>query len=495
MHYGRSVTMAALGWALGCGPSIGVVDPDADGGTTDDTMTDGGPTTATSATITTTTTADPPTPDTGEDTSVDESTGADVPTVCTDAGPATPIAVLATDSEALVLLADATRIPLDLPPSEAPSEASVYTLFAPHGSWVAMTRTASSFDSGLQYDAEVALFTVTGERQWLRDEPNVSLSTPLLSADGVIVAARSNEASITDGVRYTDADALTLPGIQPRGEQRSDGLVPGWRYPSDGIEPVWIDTATLVLQPISLPPLGGWLELEAGEFMYFTMSGGDVALVREGPGGPEVSALPELGEAPESGYGITISSDHRWLLVADGTAQAYFRVDTDAGTAEPLDLTPPPDLVPLECYGIDPTIDDAGRIVMPLRDASAVYFGRLEPTTGEWDFLGDPVTAIDDASASAYGDTYILRTSAQGTTFCPPQEFEPAEGALVGATVQVLRPIDGTERLLDEETWPVPRSDGRCIAITDADGVTLVDLQDDVELLVPGMRDVYWWVD
>jgi hypothetical protein len=495
MHYGRGVAMAAMGWVLGCGPSVGGADPGTDGGTADDTTGGDDSSSTASATITTTTT-DPSGPDTGEDTSPDESTGADGPTICTDAGPTTPIAVLAADSGAIVLHADGTQLPLDLPPAGAPRDANVYASFATRGSWVAMTRTTSYFDGGVQYGTEVALFTTTGERQWLRDEPNVSLAAPLLAGDGVIVAARSNEASSSDGVRYTGPDdALTLPGIHPRGEQRDDGLIPGWRSPSDGIEPVWIDTATLALQPISLAVLGGWLELEDGEFTYFTASGGDVALVREGPGGPALSALPELGEASASGYGVTSSSDRRWLLVTDGIAQAYFRVDTDAGTAEPLDLTPPPDLVPFECYGIDPTIDDAGRIVMALRDASAVYFGRLEPATGVWDILGDPVTAVDDAAVSAHGDTYILRTSAQGTTFCPPQEFEPVDDVLFGATAQVLRPIDGTSRTLDDETWPVPRSDGRCIAITDAEGMTLVDLQDDTELVVPGMRDVYWWVD
>lgn len=495
MRYGCGITVA-VGWMLGCGPVVGNAGPGADGPAGEDST--GGDELGTDASTTiATTTADPSSADSIEDTSADESTGAEATTICSDAGPTTPIAVLAADGAAIVLRADGTQIPLELPPAASSREAAVYTSFATRGPWVAMTRTTSSFDGNVHYDAEVALFPATGDPQWLREEPDVSLNPPLLSADGIIVTPRSYEDSTSDGVRFNGPrDSLTLPGFYPRGQQRDDGLVPGWLYPSDTIEPAWIDTATLELQPISLPLLGGWYEIEDdGVFRYLTASGGDVALVHEGPGGADLSALPELGAPSESGYGIITSSNRRWLLLTDGVALAHYRIDTDTGAAEVLDLSPPPDLVAFECYSINPSIDDSGRIVMALRDASAVSFGRFDHATSEWEILGEPVTAVDDTAASAHGDTYILRTSAQGTTFCPPQEYEPADDVLVGATVQVLRPPAGTSRSLAADTWPTPRSDGRCMAITGVDGVTLVDMQDDTELFVPGMRDVYWWVE
>lgn len=493
MRYGRAA-MAAMGWVLGCGPVVGNGSGEDDGSGDDTSGADA--TSDASASPTTAATVDPSSADSIDDTSADESTGTDGPTICAD-DPATPIAVLAGDTGAMILRADGTRIDLDLPPAASPREANVHTSFAARGQWVAMTRTTSRVTDGVQYEGEVALFAATGERHWLRNEPNVSLGPPLLGDDGIIVAARSHESSTSDGARYGGSDdVLALAGFWPRAEQRADGLVPGWPYPSDAVEPAWFDTITLSIQNASLPVLGSWHEIDDGAFVYLTASGGDVAIVREGPGGAELSALPELGAPPQSGYGIITSSNGRWLLAIDGNTQTRFRIDAVSGTAELLDLTPPPDLSAFQCYDINPTIDDEGRIVMALRDPAAVWFGRLDPATGTWDLLGEPVTAVDDTQAYAHGDTYVLRTSAQGTTFCPPQEYEPADDVLAGATVQVLRPVDGTARTLaNGDLWPVPRSDGRCVAMAEVDGVTLVDMRTDAELVVPAVRDVAWWVD
>lgn len=494
MRYGWGIAAAAVGCALGCGPVVGNALPETgedEGEATTGTDDPSGDPSTTGVT----TTADP-----SADSSGDDSTGDTIdpagPTFCTDRGTTTPIAVLAADSGAIVLRADGSQIELDLPPAASPREASVYTSFATHGPWIAMSRATSRFDGAVHYDSEVALFAAAGDRQWLREEPDVSLSVPHVGLDGVIVVPRNHEDSTSDGVLFTGPDDLVaLPDFFPRGELRDDGLVPGWVSPSDTVEPAWIDAATSDVQTISYPVLAGWYEIDGGAFRYLTAQGDGVAFVREAPGSADVTALPELGAPAESGYGVMTSSDKQWLLLNDGVAQARYRIDTETLDAEVLDLSPPPDLVPFACYDINPNIDDEGRIVMALRDASAVYFGRFDPASGDWEILGDPVTAVDDTAVSAHGGTYILRTSAQGTTFCPPQEYEPSDDIIAGATVQVLRPIDGTSRMLAPDTWPTPRTDGRCLAITTTEGVTLVDLQDDTELFVPGMRDVYWWVD
>ena len=65
---------------------------------------------------------------------------------------------------------------------------------------------------------------------------------------------------------------------------------------------------------------------------------------------------------------------------------------------------------------------------------------------------------------------------------------------LGGATQQLLRPIDGYARVVADDVALLPDRQGRCAALTSAEGLTLVDVVQDLEIdPLPGATALVWW--
>lgn len=489
MHCVRWSVIAAVGSAIGCGP---VVATDTDSGSDD-----AGTASTSSVEVGESSANDGDASDGGVDQTGDDdgSTGTPLATLCGREDPLAPIAVLAAEDAASVLRADGSMLPLDLPSTPPPADATLVTSFDARGPRVAFARAWTVLADGLQHGSDVALLASTGERVWTREEPDATVAGLYLGTDGSIVATRGVESGGSEGVMFTmTGDAIALPDFYPVDARRDDGWVPGQLVSARGIpRQGWIAPERAAVRDVSFEMHGAWFVMDDGRFVYLALAEAGPALVREGPRDLELTPLVDLGAADVDALWISVSGDRSWVLVGRNDGSAWWRASLDDGEVEPLQLSPAFGFTTLECYAPEASIDDAGRILLAVRDASSAAVHRLDPGVRAWEPLGEPVTEVDAIGASAYGDTYVVRSDAQGTTFCPPQSFEPGPAALAGAILQLVRPVDGVAQVFAADTaWATPSPDGLCVAIVDPRSTTLLDLGRDTELALGGVA-LTWW--
>lgn len=490
MVYRLGSTMLVV--ALGCGPVLGDL-PGDDGEASDDggaSTTGSIPTTGASGHQDATGSGD-----TGAGVDDDgDATGDDpVPGLCGAPDGAQPLAVLSTQTTAAVLRADASSVELDVKAGAVPPEASSTLSIDAHGAYVAVSLSWTLVQDGVHHGSEVSLFDEDGSRLWHVSEPGASVSGVRVGAGGSVVATRVLDGGPYEGVLYDAGVPVALPSFQPHGRLRDDGLVPG-RHVDDGPgTPGWQRTDDLSFVALTFGPLDNWFRVdEAGDYLYVTRDEPVASIVRESPDGPEVTALSGAELPPTFHVAYTSSSD--WLLLHGEDGEPWFRVSVAEGLVELLDLAPPAGFQWLECYVLTPVIDELGRVLLPTRDELAGRVQRLDPDTGAWEPVAAPVTRIDTMSAQVYGQTTVVRSEGENTTFCPPLSFESAPGVLEGSLWQLQR--DGVERVLPADTaWLGLDAEGTCAAIIapKSDQTTLLDLADGSEYDLPGSYGVSWW--
>lgn len=435
---------------------------------------------------------------TGTTAAADESSssGEPVALVCGALDPATPVALVTNESDAAVLRGDGSLVDLDIPVIPPSSDASSYAVLAARGSRIAVTRIWTTFVDDVDYESELTLLAEDGTRIWSHTEYDRALSTPYVAEDGAIVTARNDEDGAFDSALYVEGgDAIAMERFQPNGPRRDDGWVPGLEYTDEGsVVPGWREPIAELAQSIRYSPLYTWTPRNDGSFVYFTEGEAGPSLVRDTPQQAEVIELPELAGVSPTTIQLWFSPSRAWMLLQDGTTAAWWRIDVDGGTAEPIELDPPPGSSMFECYSPSVVIDDVGRLLLATRDEAAATILRRSPGEREWEQLGEPITLVDDIHASVFGDTYLVQTSGIGTTFCPPQSFEPSAVALAGTTLQVVRPSDAVSLVLPADSvYPMPSTDGTCIGLVGADGLRVRDLLSDAELVLPKYTNVVWW--
>ncbi len=65
-----------------------------------------------------------------------------------------------------------------------------------------------------------------------------------------------------------------------------------------------------------------------------------------------------------------------------------------------------------------------------------------DPTTGAWDPIGSALADVVYVGVWEQNGTVQIGTVDPVETFCHPPVFEATDGALVGSTVQIVRPAD-----------------------------------------------------
>ncbi|HWB78858.1 MAG TPA: hypothetical protein VG755_28045 [Nannocystaceae bacterium] len=480
----RSSWLGAFVVVVACGPVVGTVP--GEGGAEED---------ATSDAVTSSDTGTSGAVGSSEDSAADESssTGEPVMLLCDAPDAATPLAVLSSATSASVLHGDGSTIALALPDSGAPADASVYPAYAGRGAYVAALQSWSVFTEGVHYGAELTLFTDAGTEIWSAHEDGASFSTIYLADDGSIATLRSYEEGLAEGVLYRDADdQLVLPDFMPQGRKRDDDWIPGSQFGAKLSVTGWMST-DLEFRALHYPVIWSWIPSDDGELIYLTEGAGAPILVIDEPEAWVTFDLPALGGVDQQLLTMSASPSFGWLLVHDG-ADGWWRVEVASGATEVLDVTPPDGATMFECYSPSAVIDDAGRLLVATRDATAAAALRYDPSANTWESLGERVTYVDDIGALPFGETLLVRTSGQGTTFCPPQEFDPGTAVLAGTTQQLVRPIDGYAKVLAPDVYPLPDRSGSCAALTSSGGLTLLDITHDLELDPVGDDTfVTWW--
>ena len=467
-----------------CGPVVGTVPGDggADDGETSNAATSSAGGSSGAA-------------ESSEDSAADESssTGEPVMLFCGASEAATPLAVLSNATSGSVLHGDGSVVMLALPDAGAPGDASVYPAYAGRGEYVAALQSWSVFGEGVHYGAELTLFTDSGAQIWSAHEEGASLSTTYLADDGSIATLRSYEEGLAEGVLYRGADdQLVLPGFMPQGRKRDDEWIPGSQFGAKLSVTGWMST-DLDFRALHYPVIWSWIPSDDGDFIYLTEGAGAPILVVDEPEAWVTFDLPALGGVDQQLLTMSASPSFEWLLVHDG-ADGWWRVEVESGATDVLDLTPPEGATMFECYSPSAVIDDAGRLLVATRDATAAAALRYDPSTNTWESLGERVTYVDDIGALPFGETLLVHTSGQGTTFCPPQEFDPGTAVLAGTTQQLVRPIDGYARVIAPNVYPLPDRSGNCAALTSPEGLTLLDISHDLELDPLGDDTfVTWW--
>lgn len=422
----------------------------------------------------------------------DSSTGVAEVHLCGAPDASVPLAVLGDARGGTVLRADGSTSALELSPSTAPAGADTAPGFAPRGEWIAVVRTW--FEHVGSYGTQIDMLTQDGQQRWTVTHDLTSLSSLHVGDDGTIVASRSDATGATTGVLYLEAgEQVLLPGLTPVGRRRSDGWIPGWLPGANGDSTAGWMSSELAVRQLRHPVLWSWVPRDDGAFVYLTADAGTVSLVVDEPDAATIVTIDALAGVDTSTLSVSASPDARWLLVHDDTL-GWWRIAVGDGATDALDLTPPQGTTMMECYSPPVAIDDAGRLLVATRDATAAAALRLDPVADTWEVLGERVTDVDGIATQPFGETLLVQTSGQGTTFCPRQEFDPGSAVLGGATQQLLRPIDGYARVVADDVALLPDRQGRCAALTSAEGLTLVDVVQDLEIdPLPGATALVWW--
>ncbi len=180
-------------------------------------------------------------------------------------------------------------------------------------------------------------------------------------------------------------------------------------------------------------------------------------IVRSAPGGRAV--LGPIG-AWEAGH---------WV-VANVPAGEVFDLDLDGRgvTVEGGGCPPSP-----------PGFDEDGASIYAVRDDVAATFVRRDPTTGEEEPLGLPITGLLFAEARSRDGALVLAAGDGSDTFCGSGDrpWGDAPKALPGNSLQLLRPADGIAYVL--EAGPLASGYGPSVQL--ASGGWCASVPDSVE--------------
>jgi len=370
-------------------------------------------------------------------------------------------------SEAGLLRGDGSIQEIDVAPLNAPSDTLVSPRVAASGDSVAVVSSWGPIDNGPASGFTIRMFDAAGELQWEREEINASLDVQYAGPDGTLVGWRRPVNGDGHGVRYLGPGASQdLGSFYPWGSE-SGKLIPGRMFTDGPVDmPGWYDVDAGAFVPVTIEPWSGWMVLHQDAIVYATA---DALIVER----PTELAVVEFTGAPVM-YPLTHSAE--WVLLRDPEATQFARVSLTSLTFENVELEPPTDLEFFVCFQLVPGIDDLGRVLVPVRDIAAGQIQRLDPSRGTWDSVGLPVTLIDDIEATVAGSTVLVRSSAQNSTFCPAQSFEPRPGLLEGHKWQAVRPDEGVEYVLPvSTTYAYTSVNGECVAYTAEDGSVLLD--------------------
>lgn len=483
------------GWGLGvvvgaiaCGPVAGA--PESEGGPTRGDDSDGGTSGAPSSS------SDDAADDAVDVTTVggDETTGEPSASWCGASDPSQPLALLSSAESTAVLRGDGSVLLLELPDPMAPVDAAVYPAFAARGDRIAIVWTWSVLGQSVTYGSHLAVLSAAGELSWEHEEPDASMSAPQIGDDGSMVLQRTPSGAVSEGVLLPGpgAQEIVLPDFFPSGPLGVDGWMRGYlATPQGSSVPGWMST-DVEWQGLRASPLATWHARADGSYVYLAAANATPALVIDTPADAVDVPLPMLVGVDQSALYVGSSPDAEWLLVHENEGR-WWRVSVADGTTVELVLDPPEGAMPLECYQAAAVIDDAGRVLLSTRDASSAAVLRFDPAGASWSPMGERVTNVDDMNAMIFGETALVYSSGSGETFCPPQTYEPGDAPLTGTTQQLVRPPDGISRLVPTESWASPDPTGVCAALVNADGVTLIDLVTQQELVIPDWQLATWW--
>ena len=146
--------------------------------------------------------------------------------------------------------------------------------------------------------------------------------------------------------------------------------------------------------------------------------------------------------------------EDRWLLVAAGVPGRTVRVDVASGTADTVDLVPPPGYRPFDAcredvaLGSELRIDRDGRIYGIFRnDDRVAAFTTVDGA--QWTQLGGSFSGVGGLEVSSTRGTYTLR--AHEAVYCfgkGPSWASPSGADFTGDQIQIVRPSAGTQLTL-----------------------------------------------
>ena len=95
------------------------------------------------------------------------------------------------------------------------------------------------------------------------------------------------------------------------------------------------------------------------------------------------------------------------------------------------------------CPNQDWNLSTDGRVLAVLRNDEVAQVWAHDPSTGSWEVVGSPLADVVYVRVWEQAGTVEIAGVDPSETFCPWQTFDPTSDALLGSTIQVVRPADG----------------------------------------------------
>jgi hypothetical protein len=310
-----------------------------------------------------------------------------------------------------------------------------------------------------------ALLTADGSVLWKRTLATWPQATqePWLAENGSLV--RPTDAGAT--IVRTDGTSVALTGFVPIGALTTDGFLAvgsplatleaqnfkltasnyGWWKIGDS------SPRALAFDPIEPPTIAG------RTLLYAPQAGPATRLVLETPEDVRTLDLPSATEglfAPEQMGGT------EWLLMADSTPDAVWRIDLTHATSERLSLTAPAGFSAFPTCGAfanlatSVSIGPDGSLVARLRTADRAAFF-VSSDGAHWSQIGEAATSIGSLDVRVAGETFAVLASQEVPCYTAgPSWAVPTTPALLPEAAQLVRLADSASFVRgDDSAQPV----------------------------------------
>lgn len=428
------------------------------------------------------------------------------PTTAFSGGADDAVAVVMNGSEAALLMRDgATRaleVPLDPLPS---SDTYPFATAAAGGGVIVVTAGWATFDSTTKSSYRTRWFSRSGEL--LDDLSSATQQSPIgVGPDGTSVLFRYDPQTLAASylVRHPDGTKSTMTGFDVTGSPLGEGWLPGmnsengalgFRNALSGAEISLSDPA----------PLGYPLQ-DANGFHYVSTQAGPPQLVNDSPLG--TSQVPITGVSPSDNAYLVDLAASRYALIETSNALGEvhrYRVDASRALTLDADVATPDGAQALSdnCGFVKRRLGSDGRVLGALRVGGDARVGAVDPETGEWSYIGQPLASPGSFDFMEKSGTFVIVGADAVSSFCPVLDWSeaPSDAALPFDTFQIVRPESGSSHVIDLsdghwlDVWSVNLSgDGTCAWLpTEDGGARVLDVVGDEELELPATSII--WLD
>lgn len=427
------------------------------------------------------------------------------PTTAFSGGVDDAVAVVMNGSEAALLMRDGTTRALDVPLDPLPSSDTYpFATAAVGADVVVVTAGWATFGATPKSSYRTRWFSRSGA---LLDElSSATQQSPIgVGPDGTSVLFRYEPQTFAASylVRHPDGTKTTMTGFDVTGTPLAEGWLPGMSNASGALG--FRNALSGVEIALSDPAPFGYPLQDVSGYHYVSTQAGSPRLVNDSPLG--TSEVPIAGLAPsDSAYLIDLASPFALIETSNPAGEVHhLRVDENRAVTFDVDVVPPAGTQALSdnCGFVKRRIGSDGRVLGALRVGGDARVGAVDPESGEWSYVGDPLASPGSFDFMEKSGTFLIVGNDGLSTYCPVLDWSeaPSDAALPFNTFQIVRPESGTSRLIDLsdgywlDVWSVNLSgDGTCAWLPTQDGGgRVLDVVGDEELELPATSIL--WLD